>query len=66
MHLRARLLLLKQDTLSVLEQRLDLLDQQESSLLFLGKSRSDQNRARKSLLADIEAQLLEYGSLHTK
>jgi hypothetical protein len=59
--LRARLLLLKQDKLSILEQRLDQVDEQETSLLFLGKSRCDQNAERSSILLDIEASLADYG-----
>jgi hypothetical protein len=48
-NLRGRLLLLKQDKLSILGQRLDEVDQQETSLLFLGKCRSDKNPDRISL-----------------
>jgi hypothetical protein len=44
--LRARLLLLKQDRLTVLEQRLDQIDEQETSLLFLETSRRDVNKDR--------------------
>ncbi|KAF7502934.1 hypothetical protein GJ744_004810 [Endocarpon pusillum] len=58
--LRARLLLLKQDRLSILEQRLDQVDQQETSLLFLGKSRCDGNTNRISLLSEIESCLTDY------
>jgi hypothetical protein len=45
----------------VLEQRLDEVDQQETSLLFLGKCRSDRNRDRISLLAEIDTCLADYG-----
>ncbi|KAH8589516.1 hypothetical protein B0O99DRAFT_664524 [Bisporella sp. PMI_857] len=58
--LRARLLLLKQDKLSILEQRLDQIDQQEKSPLFLGKSRYDKNTDRISLLSEIESCLADY------
>ncbi|RDA84140.1 hypothetical protein CP532_0115, partial [Ophiocordyceps camponoti-leonardi (nom. inval.)] len=58
--LRARLLLLKQDRLSVLEQRLDLVDEEETSALFLGKSRLDGNQERRALQAEIEACLADY------
>ncbi|XTI82344.1 hypothetical protein V2W45_1228407 [Cenococcum geophilum] len=58
--LRARILLLKQDRLSMLEQRLEQIDQQETSLLFLGKSRCDKNTDRTSLLSDIESCLADY------
>jgi hypothetical protein len=59
--LRARLLLLKQDKLSMLEQKLDQLDQQETSPLFLGKSRCDGNTDRISLLSEVELCLADYG-----
>jgi hypothetical protein len=45
--------LLKQDKLSILEQ--------ETSLLFLGKCRSDKNPDRISLLAEIDTCLADYG-----
>ncbi|KAL0932610.1 uncharacterized protein CTRU02_211573 [Colletotrichum truncatum] len=62
LRLRARVLLLKQDHLSVLEEKLDLLDEKEESPLFLGKSRCDRNEARKSLLLEIESCLSSYDS----
>ena len=45
----------------MLEQRLDQVDQQETSLLFLGKSRCDGNTDRTSLLSEIESCLADYG-----
>ena len=45
----------------MLEQRLEQIDQQETSLLFLGKSRCDKNTDRTSLLSDIESCLADYG-----
>lgn len=54
-------MLLKQDKLSLLEQRLERIDQEETSLLFLGKSRCDGNRDRLSTLSEIEAALADYG-----
>lgn len=63
--LRARLLLLKQDKLSILEERLDQIDAQEASPLFLGKSRYDANMDRLSLLTEIEARLADYGEFKT-
>ncbi|KAB8228995.1 uncharacterized protein BDW43DRAFT_303436 [Aspergillus alliaceus] len=60
--LRARVLLLKQDRLSVLEQKLDQLDEQESSHLFLGKSRSDKNLDRMALLSEVDSCLTDYDS----
>ncbi|KAI0133390.1 hypothetical protein F4776DRAFT_133889 [Hypoxylon sp. NC0597] len=58
--LRARIILRKQDKLSILEQRLNELDQQETSLLFLGKSRCDNNPDRLGLLSEIENCLGDY------
>ncbi|CAF9941261.1 MAG: hypothetical protein HETSPECPRED_003034, partial [Heterodermia speciosa] len=58
--LRARIVLLKQDKLSLLEQRLERVDHEETSLLFLGKSRCDGNRDRLSTLSEIEAALADY------
>lgn len=59
--MRARLLLQKQDRLSVLEQKLDQIDKDEVSPLFLGKLRVDRNQDRLSLLSEIDVQLAEYG-----
>ncbi|KAI0887514.1 uncharacterized protein GGS22DRAFT_110549 [Annulohypoxylon maeteangense] len=61
--LRARLLLLKQDKLTQLENQLERIDQQETSPLFLGVSRSDRNVDRLSTLLEIEAALIEYDEL---
>ncbi|KAK8135105.1 hypothetical protein PG984_007117, partial [Apiospora sp. TS-2023a] len=58
--LRARLILLKQDKLAMLETQLDELDRNEDRPLFLGMSRADNNPARKSLLAEIDSHLAEY------
>jgi hypothetical protein len=60
--LRARLLLLKQDKLSILEEKLDRIDQSERSLLFLGKSRLDTNADRLSTVSEIESSLANYGA----
>ncbi|KAI1477570.1 hypothetical protein F4774DRAFT_427187 [Daldinia eschscholtzii] len=58
--LRARIMLLKQDKLSVLEEKLNKIDEQETSILFLGKSRSDNNPDRLGLLSEIENCLGDY------
>jgi hypothetical protein len=50
----------------MLEERLDEVDQEESNLLFLGKSRCDHNPNRISLLSQIEACLADYGIRHTE
>lgn len=60
--LRARILLLKQNKLSMLEERLEQVDSEEPSPLFLGKSRCDRNAERLSLLSQIEACLADYGN----
>ncbi|KAI1013818.1 hypothetical protein LB503_010515, partial [Fusarium chuoi] len=58
--LRARLLLLKQDKLTVLEKKLQEIDKSEESIIFLGVSRVDQNQSRLCTLSEIEASLVEY------
>jgi hypothetical protein len=60
--LRARVLLLKQDKLSLLEQQLDEIDEGEKYALFLGKSRCDSNADRAAVLAEIEDRLADYGT----
>jgi hypothetical protein len=60
--LRSRLLLLKQDQIAILEEKLKQIDESEPCPLFLGKSRIDNNQSRKSVLADVDARLAEYGS----
>ncbi|EMT67868.1 hypothetical protein FOC4_g10000677, partial [Fusarium odoratissimum] len=64
--LRARLLLLKQDQLSILESELDQIDQQEKAPIFLGKSRIDRNTERLSVLSRIESALVDYDSFIDK
>lgn len=61
--LRARIILRKQNTLSVLEQRLENLDRQETTALFLASNRLDGNTERQTVLDDIEKALRDYGSL---
>ncbi|KAL6920565.1 hypothetical protein FSHL1_004542 [Fusarium sambucinum] len=58
--LRARLLLIKQDKLAVLEKKLDDIDDVEPVDIFLGKSRIDRNQDRLTVLADIESNLAGY------
>ncbi|KAF2629496.1 hypothetical protein BU25DRAFT_446986 [Macroventuria anomochaeta] len=58
--LRTRVLLLKQDRLSMLEQQLDSVDESERSPLFLGSSRDDQNQKRTALLLEVDAALADY------
>jgi hypothetical protein len=49
--LRTRLLLLAQDKITVLEDRLNKIDQEESSPLFLACSRKDRNADRKAVIS---------------
>ncbi|CAI7605571.1 unnamed protein product [Penicillium glandicola] len=58
--LRARLLLQKQDKLSLLEEKLEQVDRLEVAPLYLGKSRSDRNTERISLLSEIDASIADY------
>ncbi|KAG8405055.1 hypothetical protein J3459_022263 [Metarhizium acridum] len=58
--LRARLLLQKQDKLSMLEEKLEQVDCEETSPLFLGKNRCDGNAQRIALLSEIDTQLADY------
>ncbi|KAL5317337.1 hypothetical protein ACEPPN_014432 [Leptodophora sp. 'Broadleaf-Isolate-01'] len=60
-NLRTRLLLLSQDQVTQLEERLDRIDREESSPLFLGSSRRDKNEERKSVLEDLRDALKTYG-----
>jgi hypothetical protein len=61
--LRARLLLLKQDRISCLEEQLDQIDHNEPLPLFLGKSRGDSNSERISILSQLDSALADYGML---
>ncbi|KAI3325616.1 hypothetical protein HD806DRAFT_490781 [Xylariaceae sp. AK1471] len=60
--LRARLLLLKQDRISCLEEQLDQIDRDEPLPIFLGKSRGDINSERLSILSQIDSSLADYDS----
>ncbi|PMD51350.1 uncharacterized protein K444DRAFT_707604, partial [Hyaloscypha bicolor E] len=62
-NLRARLLLLKQDRLSMLERQLAEIDTEETTALFLGSSRCDNNVQRTAVLSDIDVALADYGKL---
>ncbi|KAH8892123.1 hypothetical protein GQ53DRAFT_647011, partial [Thozetella sp. PMI_491] len=62
MRLRARLLLQKQDRLSLLESQLDEIDRNEPRPLFLGNIRRDSNRAREDLLNQINVAISDYDS----
>ena len=60
--LRARLILRKQDRLSMLEERLEELDHAEEVSLFLTNNKFDENNQRQSLLDEIEKVLQKYGA----
>lgn len=60
---RARLLLLKQDRVSVLEEKLQILDREEPRLIFLGSLRRDANTERQSLLSELDSALADYDAL---
>ena len=61
--LRTRLLLEKQDRLSLLEKELERLDKEEIAPLFLGSIRFDRNKERLQVLSDIDTALADYGTL---
>jgi hypothetical protein len=58
---RARLLLLKQDKVSLLERSLIDADANETRPLFLGSSRRDTNAVRLGILAELDAALKDLG-----
>ncbi|KAF3064949.1 hypothetical protein GL218_02145 [Daldinia childiae] len=58
--LRARLLLLKQDKLSLLEKQLEKIDRDEGPSLSLGSCRRDTNSERHEVLAKIQDALADY------
>lgn len=61
LRIRARLLLLKQDELCLLESQLDRIDEMETRELYLGNSRRDGNVERKRILMELEIALSGYG-----
>lgn len=60
--LRTRLLLLKQDRLTILEKRLEKLDRDEVASLSLGTCRADKNEDRHAVLAEVDDALTDYGN----
>lgn len=48
----------------LLQQRLEQIDREETSLLFLGQSRCDKNMDRLSTLSEIDTALADYGKLY--
>lgn len=61
--LQIRNLLYKQDQLAELERKLYKLDLKEGDQLNLSSRRHDQNEDRKTVVAEIDAKLKEYGRL---
>jgi hypothetical protein len=59
---RAWLLLQKQDKLSMLEERLEQVDNEETRSIYLGKSRCDRDTERISPLSEIASCLADYGN----
>jgi hypothetical protein len=58
-----RLLLLKQDEISILEESLDRIDKNEDCELFLGCSRRDRNEERRDVLQQLKVAMAEYGMI---
>lgn len=58
---RMRLLLLGQDRVTQLEQRLDEIDKSETSPIFLASSRRDRNEERRKVLDELKIALESYG-----
>lgn len=58
---RLRLLLFKQDQVSLLGDELDSIDRNEDHDLFLGCMRKDGNTARNNKLRELSQTLEEYG-----
>ena len=61
-HVRIRLLLLAQDNVVQLEQKLRELDLGEGRPLYLGCSRMDRNEERLKVLSELRQGLAEYGT----
>ncbi|KAK3295117.1 uncharacterized protein B0H64DRAFT_394294 [Chaetomium fimeti] len=61
--LRARLLLLQQDEIGVLEARLNQVDREEASPFYLGTCRGDRNVARADIITQIHSKLADYDAL---
>jgi hypothetical protein len=57
-----RMLLLKQDAVVQLEEKLKKIDSEETTALFLGNCRRDQNAERKKVLEELDDALEAYGT----
>ena len=62
LNLRSRLLLHRQDKLSLLEQKLERIDSEETENLFARSCRYDKNVERSAVLSDINSALADYGN----
>ncbi|KAM7217474.1 hypothetical protein V8F06_007105 [Rhypophila decipiens] len=60
---RTRLILLAQDRVAILEHKLEGLDRNEESPLFLACSRKDKNPARRAVLSELQEALATYDDL---
>jgi hypothetical protein len=56
-----RMLLLKQDAVVQLEEKLKKIDSKETTALFLGNCRRDKNAERKKVLEELDDALEAYG-----
>ncbi|KAF5567565.1 hypothetical protein FPHYL_3187 [Fusarium phyllophilum] len=61
-HLRVRLLLAKQDKLSILEKRLNKIDREEPAPVFLSSMRMNGSSERAAIISEIEDALESYGT----
>jgi hypothetical protein len=60
--LRMRMLLLKQDAVVQLEEKLEKIDNEETKFVFLGNSRLDKNEKRIAVLQQLDDALEAYGT----
>ena len=60
-NIHVRLLLHKQDDISMLEKKLDELDNNDTNAFFLNSRRADQNAERHAVLTELESKIKEYG-----
>jgi hypothetical protein len=59
---RARLMLVKQDRVAEIEEKLDDIDRNEEAELFLGNRRRDRNDKRAVVLKNLDEALADYGT----
>lgn len=62
--LRTRLLLLAQDEIVHLEERLHRIDKIEKARLFLASRREDRNPERESIISQLHMRLAAYGKMY--